>query len=366
MRWAWHVLLLSGSALPVAAQSAEARPKVAQPTAIRLVPDLAVIYAEQAVKGGDREVVFRFGAASPDGTRWKNADLLPAGATVEEGRTGSSFDRAEDLRSARHIVMCFHTARGEATFPGATQRAVSRAIFDELRTKGESPIVLVDASAAEGGCQSGGDGGFKNFRGTIKRIDNENMRVLVDGVPAMLRTLHAKGTVTAREESGDVEFWWLDDADNRLLLGYRFGTTAYRVVRIDHPVPDAAAANAVAAALAGKTCRAELNGILFRSGSAQLLSTSRTAIGAIATALQSHPDWRVTIEGHTDNVGGDAINRDLSARRAEAVKAELTARHGMDASRIKTQGFGSLRPIDKNETLDGRAHNRRVEIARVC
>jgi outer membrane protein OmpA-like peptidoglycan-associated protein len=68
----------------------------------------------------------------------------------------------------------------------------------------------------------------------------------------------------------------------------------------------------------------------------------------------------VRIEGHTDNVGGAAFNMKLSEGRAASVRAWLV-KHGIAASRLTSTGFGQTRPVDTNETDEGRRNNRRVE-----
>lgn len=70
------------------------------------------------------------------------------------------------------------------------------------------------------------------------------------------------------------------------------------------------------------------------------------------------------INGHTGGVGGDSYNLDLSKRRAAAVKAALVTRYGIDETRLRYAGFGKAQPKDTNETLEGRARNRRVELLR--
>ena len=67
---------------------------------------------------------------------------------------------------------------------------------------------------------------------------------------------------------------------------------------------------------------------------------------------------------HTDNIAGDAFNLDLSKRRAAAVKDDLVERFGIDAARLSTDGHGRSQPADTNDTTEGRARNRRVELVR--
>ena len=77
--------------------------------------------------------------------------------------------------------------------------------------------------------------------------------------------------------------------------------------------------------------------------------------------MKDKPDLRVSVEGHTDSVGSVAYNQTLSERRATTVRDYLVSQ-GIDASRITTRGFGKSKPIASNDTAEGRAENRRVEI----
>jgi outer membrane protein OmpA-like peptidoglycan-associated protein len=80
-----------------------------------------------------------------------------------------------------------------------------------------------------------------------------------------------------------------------------------------------------------------------------------------AETLKAAGGIAVIVEGHTDSVGSDAYNQKLSQRRADAVRQYL-AKHGIPANRITTEGFGESRPVASNDTADGRAQNRRVEL----
>ena len=112
-----------------------------------------------------------------------------------------------------------------------------------------------------------------------------------------------------------------------------------------------------------KEGRARIYGILFDTGSDHLKDESKTALDQLVATAKSQPAWKFVIEGHTDNVGGDAQNQALSDKRAAAVRDYLV-RAGIDGGRFKAQGFGASRPVASNETSVGRSQNRRVEVAR--
>jgi OOP family OmpA-OmpF porin len=113
-----------------------------------------------------------------------------------------------------------------------------------------------------------------------------------------------------------------------------------------------------------KNGRAQVYGIYFDFGSDVLRPESQTVLDQIAQVMREHPDWKLGVEGHTDNIGGDAYNLDLSNRRATTVKQVLDTRYHVDPERLSPAGFGSTRPVDSNDTLEGRARNRRVELVR--
>lgn len=104
------------------------------------------------------------------------------------------------------------------------------------------------------------------------------------------------------------------------------------------------------------------SGILFGTNSSNLTPEAAGNIDQLATTLKKYADTNVTIEGHTDSSGSDKINQPLSERRAQAVSNEITAQ-GVDASRITTTGYGSTQPVGDNATAEGKAANRRVEVA---
>ncbi len=100
--------------------------------------------------------------------------------------------------------------------------------------------------------------------------------------------------------------------------------------------------------------------VKFKFNSAEILKESDTLLDTVRKTLEEHPEiTKVRIEGHTDNVGAAAYNKQLSGRRAASVMSWLVKR-GVDKKRLISAGFGADEPIDTNETEEGRANNRRV------
>jgi outer membrane protein OmpA-like peptidoglycan-associated protein len=112
---------------------------------------------------------------------------------------------------------------------------------------------------------------------------------------------------------------------------------------------------------AGDAFLVTISGGAFPSGAAELATTARAELRALATVLAGHPGHIITVEGHTDAQGDPARNQALSAERAAAVRAALIV-EGVDPLWTAARGFGAARPVAPNETAAGRAQNRRVEV----
>jgi outer membrane protein OmpA-like peptidoglycan-associated protein len=106
---------------------------------------------------------------------------------------------------------------------------------------------------------------------------------------------------------------------------------------------------------------AEIGGVQFATGTAGVNADARESLAKFSGIVASYPDLRFNIEGHTDNVGGVAMNQELSLKRAMTVRDYLIEQ-GVPASRIDVAGLGLSAPVGDNTTADGRARNRRVEI----
>jgi OOP family OmpA-OmpF porin len=104
-----------------------------------------------------------------------------------------------------------------------------------------------------------------------------------------------------------------------------------------------------------------LRGVNFAFDRHELDGASMATLDVVAETLNQCPSVRATVEGHTDSIGTDEYNQGLSQRRADSVKRYF-AGHGVAASRLETRGYGESRPLASNETDEGRAMNRRVEL----
>jgi OOP family OmpA-OmpF porin len=142
---------------------------------------------------------------------------------------------------------------------------------------------------------------------------------------------------------------WLDEPDNPMLIG----TFRY--------------------AEGGKSLREQLNesgrivthGILFDSGSDKIKGESYQTLKEIGQLLTDDPKLRISIEGHTDSDGTDEYNLTLSQKRAASVKNYLIANYKIAPERLESKGWGESKPIDKNNTPEGKANNRRVELVKL-
>jgi len=110
--------------------------------------------------------------------------------------------------------------------------------------------------------------------------------------------------------------------------------------------------------------RYSTNAILFSTNSSAILPQSDPVIKEIADILKENPSLKLTIIGHTDNVGKKENNFTLSKQRASSVKNELVKKYGIAADRLDADGKGDTEPVADNSTTEGKAQNRRVEFIR--
>jgi outer membrane protein OmpA-like peptidoglycan-associated protein len=264
--------------------------------------------------------------------------LRMTGSEVRKTRTV----RRQDLETSRRLQACFNNADDDE-YPGTTAVSTSAAVLRDLTSRGQSAFEFQVC-----------DEGYN--RGTLKRVAGpRTYRVLLNDAETELPVVRAEGTL----EGEPASLVFPDDPSNPLVLQFRFTGRKLDVIKIAYPSDG----RRIERELATRK-RAVVYGIYFDFGSDAIRPESEPVLREIGDALRRNPDWSLDVGGHTDNIGNDADNQQLSERRAAAVKRALVTRYGVRADRISTAGYGESRPADTNETLQGRARNRRVELVR--
>ena len=364
-----HVAMRATLGVIVATQAIAAQP--APPR----VPIRAGVTIVAAVVGDgerkDYEQLISIGSATDD------AITLEAFAEYEERsgrrrrvRVARRVSRADIAGAATH-VLGFYT--GDAvSLPGTTALGPSLEVARSLRTTGRATYSVKHYADREAST------------GTIALAEKEPVPfpVLLNGRRVMLPALHAAGQLKHPLFVRPWEIYILDHPVQPILLKVAYGAPdatipvvpewTRQVVRIDflqqtvgNPGGGWGGDTEVENALV-KDCRVEVPGVYFEFNSATLDPQSEPALRWLAAMLGRRADWRISIEGHTDSVGAEQYNIDLSARRAAAVREALVGTHGIASARITTAGFGESRPREPNATPEGRARNRRVELVRPC
>ncbi|MDQ2929342.1 MAG: OmpA family protein [Gemmatimonadota bacterium] len=201
------------------------------------------------------------------------------------------------------------------------------------------------------------------MRGTLSlaSLKPEPIPTLVNGQRVNLPTMHYIGRFAFQDDKVTVDFWAVADSTHPLILKVVNGKDVLQTIRVDFPGTSAKVEQELVT-----ECRAELPGIYFAFNVAALDPASEPALMEVSKLLGKHADWKLAIEGHTDDIGGDAWNQALSTARAQAVRDALIARYHIAPARLTSAGFGAKRPREPNTTIEGRARNRRVELVRPC
>ncbi len=184
-----------------------------------------------------------------------------------------------------------------------------------------------------------------------KRGDMHRARVLVDGAYMKVylddtRLLNVPNADLGR--GARIAFYTDGDATTPSLFGN------FRIAAGGKKLYDAIASQG----------RVATQGIYFDTGSDQIRPESTPTLKEIGAMLNDHADLRLTIEGHTDDVGRADANQVLSEKRAAAVRQYLIAAYQIDGSRLMAKGLGQSKPAVPNSTPEGRQQNRRVELVK--
>lgn len=329
---------------------------------VPLVRGLTIVSVLQ-LRDGDRENTVVVEDVSPQGVTysWRYRERRGALQPAEESQF-ARFVSAADMASAPRLNSVFRRGGGREETPGYTALTFSRAIYNRLRAEGNAAYTtmgLADSTAGLGGLFTPP----VPFRGTLSLTSRETepLSVLVNGRRTTLPTLHFRGRFTYQARSADLDFWVLADSSHPLILKETSGAKLYQTIRIDVPSDTRTVEDELA-----RDCRAELPGIYFGFGSAELQPASAPALASVAALLARHAEWSLVVEGHTDSIGDAASNKTLSIQRAAAVRDALIGNHRIAAERLRSDGFGATRPREPNVTIEGRARNRRVELVRSC
>ena len=323
-----------------------------QPPSIPLQTGLTFVSAVHYSQSADYESFTTVDSVSQQGTTY-------SAYYMENGRrrTITRIVTKTDALTAHKRQISYPEGGGES-YPGTTGAEVSAAILSDLKTRGSTQFTVVEAGSVLGMFTM-----TREASGTISRVEPTDVpqTVIVNDVATKLPAVHVGGKLSGQLGDVTCEMYILDNAAFPLVLAHTEEGNTGRVVKINYQVAAAAQSLETHLATAG---RATVYGIYFDFDSAEVREQSTPALQQITDALNKNSGWKLTIEGHTDNLGGDAYNLDLSKRRAEAVKVMLVRRYHIDGARLKTVGFGASRPKASNDTLEGRAENRRVELVR--
>ncbi len=383
-------------------------PAEAQNT-IPLCPGLTIVTAVSQTLG-DYESIKTIQTVSPAEVRLKysaetkDTDIFSSGPprlkTMKVGRTVL----VKDLQSATDYQQIF-LENSDERIPGTTSIGTSAAVLQDLKTKGRSRFGFSNAFA--GLTISSDKKKYPNYysylqRGVIARVAGPaTMPVIVNDVVTNLPVVRAQGNLVGDK----VEFTFLDDPANPIALAFRLGIGAVkpltpeqvqycaavakatggsggvpslhcdkpdggdrqglRVVKIAYRCQASAAAggSGLETALANKQ-KVDIYSIYFSFNSDALRDESTPTLDEIAAIMTRHPEWKLALSGHTDGIGGDQYNLDLSQKRAAAVVQALVTKYHIAPARLKSAGYGKSQPKDTNDTLEGRARNRRVELMR--
>jgi outer membrane protein OmpA-like peptidoglycan-associated protein len=339
-------------------------------TALPLCPGLTIVTAVSRPEG-DYESIKTVASADTRGIAVAYSAQVPTRNGSLRNWNMKRMVLREDLGTATLYAHYFHS-NGSDTIPGSTTLGVSTAVLRSLKRTGTAELGLIAEENHGFPANRSTSPNLYDYEETwkLRRVDTVPVRVTVNDSVVTFPAVHARGS-----HLGDkVEFHFLDDEENPLALQYAFASGSdpmitARTVKISYRCSGSTRTSGEERILKLERAlrdqrRAVVYDLFFDFNSEKVRAESEPTLREIAEVLRRNPDWALSIEGHTDNVASDQYNLELSSRRAAAVKAALGTRFGIAAARLTTAGFGESSPRDRNDTLEGRARNRRVELVR--
>ncbi|HZR66716.1 MAG TPA: OmpA family protein [Terriglobales bacterium] len=260
-------------------------------------------------------------------------------------------------------------------YPGVSFLLVPGARFNDLKSTGSTKWVhllyyYMDAL---------NEWELVAWRGTLTRVEPDDVPfpLIINDERVSVPSIHVRANMMKVIENAGIggpgragprdqpaEAYILDDPNAPVMLSWMLGASIkeydsfkVQLVRVTYPRDKPTIEQQLE-----KNHKAITWGINFDFNSDTIRSVSDPVLKEIAQTMADKPDWKLTVTGHTDNIGGHKYNLDLSQRRSAAVKKALVDRYRVDPKRLSTAGDGDSDPIDTNDTLEGRARNRRVEL----
>ncbi len=353
-----------------------AAPYPAQSAAVVPLQAATVVTTAWGIKYGDVES--RLTVASTDPT----SVVLSAAAEAfkdDDGHEWKATDSShtvcnEDLATSDTYVTVTGNKQPHLIH-GVIRLRLSDKSFAEVKSTGKTNFIYFDThDSGQDSVQPDHEGGL------LTRVEAQDVPypMIVNDQRVNLPTIHLAGVLDPvgkdprprkeRPSHTATDVYVIDDPLDPLVLMLKLkdpilhdGKFRIEVVKLEyktaHPV------NTVEKQLAEQK-RAVTWGIYFDFNKDTIKPESAPVLKQIVQAMTDNPAWKLTVEGNTDNIGGDAYNLDLSKRRAAAVKQALVTQYHIAPDRLSTNGFGASHPIETNDTLEGRARNRRVELTR--
>ena len=341
------------------------------PAKIPLKPGMQIVYAWRRFNGDVEGIItidsveknqFTFHLTSTGFDSWTSVEGKAMATTRTQCRT--------DLDTA-HLYITQHRRDYPTIFPDSTTFTMPTDLFRQAKSTGKihwEYREFTQMSSRLVPYQWGGE---------LARVETSDVpfSLILNDEAVQVPTIHLKGSFDFDGVSKvgktlppnalnnqNTEVFAVDNPENPICLLYKQGEFfQIKIVKIkvpvEKPVPQLEEQLA-------KQKKAIIYGIYFDFDKDTIKPESEPVLKEIVKAMTDNPDWKLRVDGHTDNIGGDAHNLDLSKRRAASVKTALVERYHISADRLTTNGFGASSPIDRNDTLEGRARNRRVELSR--
>jgi outer membrane protein OmpA-like peptidoglycan-associated protein len=261
---------------------------------------------------------------------------------------------ATDRREALSYVLGYE-AEMPTLIPGTTSLGISTRVLSELRSQGGARLTLVYSHK------------LASIECNVAHVSSGvMMRLIVEDQIVEIPSLHARAQCGEGLRTAWGDFYFANDLNQPLLIESSLNFSWEKQPRTER----------ITRVIDGRGLRPDMEqslrtigkydayGLRFGFDSAELRPESVQLVREIAQMLQSNAEWTIQIVGHTDSTGGPDYNNGLSDRRAEAVRLAL-GEHGVESWRLQSEGRGESQPKADNDTLAGRAINRRVEFRRL-